>query len=360
MTKSSAKRAPAHSVVTIGAKLSRAGRMLGTALGCSIAVFPAFKPTPVLAADVNCAPDPSGTTPSGPEFCQNAGDKVAYTANGDLTVVLDGVTTTGAAAVGLDIDATGGKYRVSAYDLFSAGSLKGTFAGVRINATSGDSTISVALSTGSSAIGGPVGIDTINQTAAGTGTSSITTGAGAVGGVYGGFARAYNGALSGNVGSGGVYGDVRGVYAHTHSGNIVVNAHGDVIGDVDNNSAGVGIRTYQNSGGTPHITVDGGVTVSGGSGVAGNNGVNALSGLGPVTVVVNGAVRDGLVERSNGPTAYGAVTVNNSGLIYGDQGDAEKLRALDGAVTFYESAGGQVNASNGRGVYAFAGDGGFC
>src|SRR3569832_897702 len=111
-------------------------------------------------------------------------------------------------------------------------------------------------------------------------------------------------------------------------------------------------------GGTTHITVDGGVTVCGGSGVAGNNGVNALSGLGPVTVDVNGTVRDGLVARSNGPTAYGAVTVNNSGLLYGDQGDAVKLRALDGAVTFYESAGGQVNASSGRGVYAFAGDGG--
>src|SRR3569832_1932288 len=200
MTKSSAKRAPAHSVVAIGAKLSRAGLMLGTALGCSISVFTAFKPTPVLAADVNCAPDASGSTTSGPEFCQNSGDKITYTANGDLTVVLDNVVTnTG----GVQLNGSGGKYNIHVYDLFKAGFLYNN-AGAGLKVTSKDGNINIATTTGGAnttgsgtfILGSTFGIEANNIDAGKTSKNDNTEGAYVSSKGTGVYARAYNGAIN--------------------------------------------------------------------------------------------------------------------------------------------------------------------
>src|SRR3569832_2804973 len=286
-------------------KASRGALMLGTALGCSIAVFTTFTPPPVLAADVTCAPDASGSTTSGPEFCQNSGDKITYTATGDLTVVLDNVVTnTG----GVQIDASGGKYNVTAYDLFKAGILYNN-AGAGLKVVSAEGNISIDTTTGGAnttgsgtfILGSTFGIEANNFVAGGTGKIDITEGAYVSSKGTGVYARAYNGAI--NITSVGGNAGKTAIYAHNNSGDINVHlTNGSARGDFYNTGTGNGIRTFQNSGGTTHITIDTNTNNKNSNNRANKHGIEALSGLGPVTVDMNGTPSDGIAARSNGPT----------------------------------------------------------
>ena len=346
---------------SLATKASRSALMLGTALGCSISVFTAFKPTPVLAADVNCAPDASGSTTSGPEFCQNSGDKITYTANGDLTVVLDNVVTnTG----GVQLNGSGGKYNIHVYDLFKAGFLYNN-AGAGLKVTSKDGNINIDTTTGGAnttgsgtfILGSTFGIEANNFVAGGTGKIDITEGAYVSSKGTGVYARAYNGAI--NITSVGGNAGGTAIYAHNNSGDINVHlTNGSARGDFYNTGTGNGIRTFQNSGGTTHITVDAGTNVYGGNGAGKNTGINALSGLGPVTIDMNGTTRDGILARSNGPTGYGDATVNLGGNVYNTGGNGVTARTLNGTATINQTKGA-VSAS-GFGLYAIgtAGSGG--
>src|SRR3569833_3282446 len=342
-------------------KASRGARMLGTAVGCSIAVLTTFTPTPVLAADVTCAPDASGSTTSGPEFCQNSGDKITYTANGDLTVVLDNVVTnTG----GVQLNGSGGKYNIHVYDLFKAGFLYNN-AGAGLKVTSKDGNINIDTTTGGAnttgsgtfILGSTFGIEANNFVAGGTGKIDITEGAYVSSKGTGVYARAYNGAI--NITSVGGNAGGTAIYAHNNSGDINVHlTNGSARGNINNTGTGNGIRTFQNSGGTTHITVDAGTNVYGGNGAGKNTGINALSGRGPVTIDMNGTTRDGILARSNGPTGYGDATVNLGGNVYNTGGNGVTARTLNGTATINQTKG--AVSATGIGLYAIgtAGSGG--
>src|SRR3569832_841167 len=334
-------------------KASRGALMLGTALGCSIAVFTTFTPTPVLAADVTCAPDASGSTTSGPEFCQNLGDKITYTANGDLTVVRDNVgTNTG----GVQIDASGGKYNVTVYDLFKAGFLYNN-AGAGLKVVSADGNISIDTTTGGAnttgsgtfVLGSTFGIDAENADPGGTGKIDITQGAYVSSKGTGVYAHTYNGAI--NITSVGGNAGGPGLYAHSTSGPLSVHlTSGTISGAFYTTGTGAGIKTVQNSGGGTHAFVDAGATVDGGNGTAGNNAINVLSGLGSAVVGMYGTVSGGgIVARSNGANIHAAATVGLRGDVTNTDGDGVFVRAAAGEASF-DQVSGAISAG-GRGVF---------
>ncbi|MBS0298111.1 MAG: hypothetical protein JSR45_17570 [Proteobacteria bacterium] len=338
MTKSTAKRDRAQTIVAIGAKLSRAGLMLGTALGCSIAVVTTFKPTPVLAADVTCTPDASGTTTSGPELCQNSGDKITYTANGDLTVALDNVVTnTG----GVQIDASGGKYAVGVYDLNKAGFLYSNATdGLSIKSKGGAISVDTTLQgtapvgSGTFILGAKTGINADNYVAGG-GKIDLNLGAYVSSKGTGVLAHSY-GAINITTQGGNAGGSA--MVVHSSDGDIYVHqTSGSLRGDFYNTGAGNGLKTQGDFNGSTHVVTDAGTRIYGGNGSAGAEGVHVTTNQGAVTLDLNGTVQDGVYARTKGAANGG--TVNLGANVYNTGGVGVSLQASGGQAYVHQTAG---------------------